>query len=101
MIYETMSKTVEKMKVKPSWANELPDVVDRFGFNNESVIDTQIAIRTKGSMDDNLFIETVLFYKTLFPNLAPRPINQRSHFHQDKQWTQLKLQEQRSPQNLP
>ncbi len=72
MIYETMSKTVEKMKVKPSWANELPDVVDRFGFNNESVIDTQIAIRTKGSMDDNLFIETVLFYKSLFPNLAPR-----------------------------
>ncbi len=34
MIYETKSKTAEKMKVKPSWAKELLEVVDRFDFND-------------------------------------------------------------------
>ncbi len=44
MIYETKFKTAEKMKVKPSWAKELPEVVGQFGFNNKSVLDTEIVV---------------------------------------------------------
>lgn len=72
MIYETKSKTAKKMRVKPSWVQELPEVVGQWGFQTETVVNTQIAVRTKGSMDETLFIKTFLFYKSLFPNLAPR-----------------------------
>ncbi len=34
MIYKTKSKTVEKMMAKPSWVQELPEVVGQFGFEN-------------------------------------------------------------------
>ncbi len=68
----------KSMKPSPIWPRkwryykELPEVVGWFGFSNESVIDTQIAIRTMGSLDETLFIETFLLYKSLVPNLAPR-----------------------------
>ncbi len=50
----------------------MPEFVGHWGFCDDTVVDTQIAVCTKGSMDEALFIKTVSFYKSLYPNLAPR-----------------------------
>ncbi len=44
------------------------------GIQGATWMDTQVADRKKGSMDETLFIETGLFYKTLDPNLAPNSV---------------------------
>ncbi len=53
------------MRLKASWVVDLSEVVGQWGF------DSQVAVRQKGSMDENLFMKTVLFYKSLYPNLSP------------------------------
>ena len=58
------------MRIKSTWVNNLPEVVGFWGFGRATRIDLQVCIRKKGSMDETLFIETVLFYKSLYPNLA-------------------------------
>jgi len=60
------------MRIKPSWVSGLPEVVGWWGFDEKTVVDSHIAVRKKGSKDETLFISTVLFYKSLYPNLAPR-----------------------------
>ncbi len=35
-------------------------------------MDTYAAVRRKGSMDEDIFIQTVLFYCSLYPNLSQR-----------------------------
>jgi hypothetical protein len=60
------------MKVRPDWADGLPLVKGTWGFEKETMMDTQLAVRKKGSMDEDLFIDTMLAYKALYPNLAPR-----------------------------
>lgn len=66
------STVVENMRIKPSWAAELPEVVGHWGFEQDTVVDRHIAVQKKGSIDETLFISTLLFYKPLYPNLEPR-----------------------------
>ncbi len=72
VIFETKSKKEENLRVKPSWCKDLPVVEGQWGFDEKCVMDAHIAVRRKGSMDEDLFIQTVLFYRSLYPNLAPR-----------------------------
>ncbi len=60
------------MKVRPSWCSNLPIVIGFLGFKEKCAVDTHVAVQKKGGMDEDLFIQTVLFYKSLFPNLAPK-----------------------------
>ncbi len=60
------------MHIKPSWVKDLPEVVGEWGFGKLAKVDSHAAIRKKGSMDETLFIETTLFYKSLHPNVAPK-----------------------------
>ncbi len=44
IIYKTKPKTSKSMRVKPSWVQNLPEVVGRWGFGEDTVIDTHIAV---------------------------------------------------------
>ena len=72
IIYKSMSKDKEKMKVRPSWAQDLPVVQGEWGVGTPSTMDTQVSTRPKGSMEEDLFIKTCLFYLRLYPNIAPK-----------------------------
>ncbi len=72
LIFETKSTEKENMKVKPSWCSNLPIVTGFWGFKEKCADDTYIALHKKGDKDEHLFIQTVLFYKSLFPNVIPK-----------------------------
>ena len=72
MIYNSGAKDLNKMKVRPTWAVNLPVVTGRWGFNETTSMDTQVSARHKGSMEEDLWIRTCLLYLSLYPNVAPR-----------------------------
>ena len=72
IVYPTTAKTEERMKGKPKWAADLPAAVGRWGLGDVYEMDAHVAVRPKGSYEEDLFIRTVLFYKTLYLDLAPR-----------------------------
>ncbi len=51
------------MKLKPKWVEGLPEVVGKWGLVKATCMDTHVCVCQKGSMDEMLFIQTVLFYK--------------------------------------
>lgn len=71
-IFETKAKTEENMRIKPQWVEGLPIVKGWWGLGEETVMDSQVSVRPHGSMEEDLFIQTVLFYKKLYePTLSP------------------------------
>lgn len=72
IVYSTTAKTPERMRGKPKWAEHLPAAVGVWGLGDVYEMDTHVAVRPKGSYEEDLFIRTCLFYKSLYLNLAPR-----------------------------
>ena len=72
IVYPTTAKTEERMKGKPKWAADLPAAVGRWGLGDVYEMDAHVAVRPKGSYEEDLFIRTVIFHKTLYLDLAPR-----------------------------
>ena len=73
IIYSTSSRNEKNMKVRPQWADGLPIVKGEWGLGQMTAMDTQVSVRIGGGMDEDLFISTVLFYKTLYKDtIAPK-----------------------------
>ncbi len=47
LIYDTKSKTAEGMRIKSTWANNLPEVVGFWGFGRATRIDSQVCIKKR------------------------------------------------------
>ncbi len=52
------------MWIKLSWVKDMLEVIATWGFEEPIQMDTQVVVRKKWSMDETLFIETLLFYKS-------------------------------------
>lgn len=73
IIYSTSSRNEKNMKVRPQWTDGLPIVKGEWGLGEMTAMDTQVSVRIGGGMDEDLFISTVLFYKTLYKDtIAPK-----------------------------
>ena len=73
IIYSTSSRNEKNMKVRPQWADGLPIVKGEWGLGQMTAMDTQVSVRIGGGVDEDLFISTVLFYKTLYKDtIAPK-----------------------------
>ena len=73
IIYSTSSRNEKNMKVRPQWTDGLPIVKGEWGLGQMTAMDTQVSVRIGGGMDEDLFISTVLFYKTLYKDtIAPK-----------------------------
>ena len=60
------------MKGKPKWATGLPTAEGRWGLGDVYEMYTHVVVRPKGSHEEDIFIRTVLFYKSLYLDLSPR-----------------------------
>ena len=72
IIYKSTAKDPKNIRIKPSWVKGLPTVMGKWGFDRPTLMDSQVCARSKGSMEEDLFVQTCLSYKALYPNLAPR-----------------------------
>ncbi len=57
------------MQVKPCWCKDLPVVEGQWGFDEKCVMDAHAVMLRKGSMDEDLFIQTVPFIAHYVPIL--------------------------------
>ncbi len=69
LIYKTRAKNEDNMKIKPKWIENIPIVKGTWGLKNEWAMLLMLPSEGRG-MDEDLFIQIVLFYKSLYPNLA-------------------------------
>ena len=72
VIYKSAAKDAKKRKVKPSWVKNLPRVVGQWGFDLKGWVDSHFASRPNGSMDEDLYMQTVSFFASCYPDLAPK-----------------------------
>jgi len=72
IIFKSLAKDPENMKIRPSWSKGLPVVTGEWGLGETTVMDTQVSVRPNGSMEEDLYIRTCLLYLKLYPNIAPR-----------------------------
>ena len=63
-IYSTTSTKEENMKIRPEWVDGLPIVKGQFGFGKLTAVDSLVSVRKKGSMDEDLYIQTICCTKS-------------------------------------
>ena len=69
-IFDSTAKSEENFRVKIDWLVGLPTIEGRFGCPSKEKYDSFYAVRSRGSMDDELlnqYIETVIL--PLYPNM--------------------------------
>jgi hypothetical protein len=69
-IFDSTAKSEENFRVKMDWLVGLPTIEGRFGCPSKEKYDSFYAVRSRGSMDDELlnqYIETVIL--PLYPNM--------------------------------
>ena len=69
-IFDSMAKSEENFRVKMDWLVGLPSITGRFGCPTQVESDSFYAVRSRGSMDEELlnqYIETVIV--PLYPNM--------------------------------
>lgn len=62
IVYNTMAKTPDRMRRKLTWTEHLPIAMGVWGLGGEYEMDTHVAVRKKGSYEEDLFIRLCLFY---------------------------------------
>ena len=70
-IYDSGVNNKTKLKIKAGWVEGLPTVTGQWGFGREHTVDAHMCVRKGGGMEEELFIATVLFYVSLYPNIRP------------------------------
>jgi hypothetical protein len=70
-IYDSNVKDKAKLKLKAGWVKGLPVATGQWGFGREHTVDAHVCVRKGGGMEEELFIATVLFYISLYPNIRP------------------------------
>ena len=72
IIFKTTATDPKRIRVKPDWVKNLPTVVGKWGFEEVCEMGAHFASRPNGSMEDTLFMKTVLFYASMYEDtLAP------------------------------
>ena len=54
-----------------TWVKNLPRAIGKWGFDAYGWVNSHFTSRPNGSMDEVLFMLTVEFYASLYPNLSP------------------------------
>ncbi len=96
LIHNTQSKNEDSMWIKPSWVQGLPDIVDQRGFRIQWSHKYQFpsCCPQKRKNEQYSVQQDNTFYKTLYPNLAPKLLSFGVfYFQQDWQPVRKELQE--------
>ena len=74
-IYNANVQDKSKLKLRPGWVEGLPAAQGEYEFGDGMIhsVDSHVSVRKGGRTDKELFIATMLFYKSLYnETLAPR-----------------------------
>ena len=71
-IFEIGAKNAEGMRIKTGWLTNLPTVVEKWGFDEVTSVNSHVVVRKKVSMDEELFRLTISFIASLYPHVSPK-----------------------------
>jgi hypothetical protein len=70
-IHDSTVKDKVKLKLKPGWVKGLHVATGQWGLGQEDTVDGCVCVQKRGGVEEELFISTVLFYISLYPNIRP------------------------------